>query len=74
MMLFRRYKRPESGRLWLLLAGALRIYFLELMRGNWTSVRSMYLGRKMPLLFLLLSNPYSSKIELEDNKTILPFL
>ncbi len=31
-----------------------------LMTGNWTSVGSMYLGREMPLFFLLLSNPHSS--------------
>jgi hypothetical protein len=37
-----------------------------LMRGKWTSVGSMYLGREMPLFFLLLSNPYSSKITSDD--------
>jgi len=32
------------------------------MRGNWTSVGIIYLGSQMPLLFLLLSNPCSSRI------------
>jgi hypothetical protein len=38
------------------------------MRGNWTSVGSMYLGREMPLLILLLSKPHSSKT-ISDDKT-----
>jgi len=47
---------------------------VSVMRVNWTSVGSMYLGREMPLLFLLFSNLHSSKTESEDDKTILPFL
>ncbi len=39
------------------------------MRGIWTSVGSMYLGREMPLFFLLLSNPHSSKTISADDKT-----
>ena len=40
-----------------------------MMRGDWTSVGSMYLGRQVPLLFPLFSNPHSSKTESEDDKT-----
>jgi hypothetical protein len=49
-------------------------YSKVLMRGNWTSVGRMYLGREIPLFFLLFSNPHSSKTELEDDKTSPPFL
>jgi len=38
------------------------------MRGNWTSVGRMYLGREIPLFFLLFSNPHSSKT-ISDDKT-----
>jgi len=44
------------------------------MRGNWTSVGSMYLGMEMPLFFLLLSNPHSSNNIRRRQDDIPPFL
>ncbi len=43
------------------------------MRGNWTSAGRMYLGREIPLFFLLFSNPHSSKSILDDDNINHPF-
>jgi hypothetical protein len=54
-------RRRDISHLFWSLAGITAEYLCKLMKGNWTSVGSMYLGREIPLFFLLLSNPHSSK-------------